>query len=178
MTAPAPSDAELVRAWCAGDEAAARALVHRHAAAVGRYLLGQGAATSAVDDLLQETFFRAFRGIASWRGDGAFRAWLLRIARNVFRDGHRRTRGVQFVEAADDDRVETADGAGELDAQETEQQLLDGLTRLSPLQREVFLLRVEQGLAYREIATTLETTEGAARVHYHQAVRRLKEWLQ
>jgi RNA polymerase sigma-70 factor (ECF subfamily) len=45
------------------------------------------------------------------------------------------------------------------------------------MQREVFLLRAQQGLEYGEIAAALDTTPGAARVHYHHAVKRLKEWL-
>jgi len=49
------------------------------------------------------------------------------------------------------------------------------LKRLPRLQREVFLLRAQQGLEYEEIAAALATTSGAARVHYHHAVRRLKE---
>jgi RNA polymerase sigma-70 factor (ECF subfamily) len=45
------------------------------------------------------------------------------------------------------------------------------------MQREVFLLRAQQGLEYMEIAAALDTSPGAARVHYHHAVKRLKEWL-
>jgi RNA polymerase sigma-70 factor (ECF subfamily) len=48
---------------------------------------------------------------------------------------------------------------------------------LTRLQREVFTLRVSEGLSYREIADVLDSTEGAARVHYHNAVRRVKEAL-
>ena len=53
-----------------------------------------------------------------------------------------------------------------------------GLERLPRMQREVFLLRAQQGLEYTEIAAALDTSAGAARVHYHHAVRRLKEWLE
>jgi RNA polymerase sigma-70 factor (ECF subfamily) len=42
------------------------------------------------------------------------------------------------------------------------------------MQRDVFLLRAQQGIGYEEIAEVLETSVGAARVHYHQAVKRLK----
>ena len=41
----------------------------------------------------------------------------------------------------------------------------------------MFTLRVTEGLSYREIADVVETTEGAARVHYHNAVRMVKEYL-
>jgi RNA polymerase sigma-70 factor (ECF subfamily) len=46
---------------------------------------------------------------------------------------------------------------------------------LSPMQREIFTLRVAEGLSYKEIASVVGSTEGAARVHYHNAVRVIKE---
>jgi RNA polymerase sigma-70 factor (ECF subfamily) len=49
---------------------------------------------------------------------------------------------------------------------------------LPRLQREVFLLRAQQGMEYDDIAAALDTTPGAARVHYHHAVKRLKELVQ
>jgi RNA polymerase sigma-70 factor (ECF subfamily) len=62
-------------------------------------------------------------------------------------------------------------------ASEAEARLAAGVKTLPRLQREVFLLRAQQGLEYEEIAAALATTPGAARVHYHHAVRRLKEIL-
>ncbi len=50
-------------------------------------------------------------------------------------------------------------------------------SRLSPTQKEVFTLRVAEGLSYKEIAEAVGTTEGAARVHYHNAMRAVKEFL-
>jgi RNA polymerase sigma-70 factor (ECF subfamily) len=87
------SDAELVAAYRSGDERAAAALVHRHAAPLGRYLYGAGAPAGDLEDLLQETFFRAFRAIASWRGEASFRGWLLRIAANLRKDQYAGSRG-------------------------------------------------------------------------------------
>jgi RNA polymerase sigma-70 factor (ECF subfamily) len=55
------------------------------------------------------------------------------------------------------------------------QRLQNEVAELPRMQRDVFLLRAQQGLEYEEIATTLGTTVGAARVHYHHAVRRLKK---
>ena len=63
-------------------------------------------------------------------------------------------------------------------AGEVERRLQEGLSRLPRMQREVFLLRAQQGLEYEEIAAALDTSPGAARVHYHHAVRRLKEYVQ
>lgn len=172
------TDSQLVAAWRGGDEAAAAALVRRHAEVLGRYLVSRGATSSEVEDLLQEAFFRAFRGLDGWRGDAPFRGWLFRIAANLVRDSFRQRGGRVEVELVDSDRVDAADPESELAADETAARIREGMATLSPLQREVFLLRVEQGLDYQEIAAALDTTSGAARVHYHHAVKRLKERLQ
>jgi RNA polymerase sigma-70 factor (ECF subfamily) len=68
-----------------------------------------------------------------------------------------------------------SDPAGELAAGEAEERVRRGLAGLPRLQREVFLLRAQEGASYEEIAAALRTTPGAARVHYHHAVKRLKE---
>lgn len=171
------SDAELVSAWRSGDEAAAAVLVSRHAAAVGRYLVASGALISDLDDLVQETMCRAFLRIDAWRGTSGLRPWLLAIAVNVFRDQLRRTRGRLLIALDDAEVAATATPATELAEGEAADALRSALRRLPRLQREVFLLRALEGLDYREIASALGTTPGAARVHYHAASRRLKEVL-
>jgi len=173
-----PSDHELVAAWRGGDEAAAAQLVTRHAASLGRYLVACGAASSEVDDLVQDAFFKAFRSLPGWRGDGSFRGWVFRIGGNLLKDLFRHRKGRVILPIDGHDAVDRADPAGEFTAAETERRLEECLTRLPRLQREVFLLRAQQGMDYAELATTLGTTPGAARVHYHHAVKRLKEWLQ
>ena len=177
MGAEGATDPELVAAWRSGDERAAGQLVHRHAAALGRYLAAAGATSVDVDDLVQDTFFKAFRGLDGWRGDGSFRGWLFRIAGNLLKDRFRQNKGRIFLEIEEHDIADSADPAGELAADETGRLLQQGLLRLPRLQREVFLLRVQQGLEYAEIASALGSTTGAARVHYHHAVKRLKELL-
>src|SRR5712692_6122742 len=87
--APA-GDPELIAAWQSGDERAAAELVRRHARAVARFLAGAGAPEADLDDLVQETFIRAFRAVARFRGQCRFRTWLLTIGGNVLKDAHRR----------------------------------------------------------------------------------------
>ena len=170
-------DAALIAAWRGGDEQAAAELVRRHAQALARYLAGAGAPAGELEDLVQEALIRAFRGIGGFRGQCRFRTWLLTIGGNVLKDFGRQLKRRQVVSLADD--VEAADGDphDEAVAREAEGRLQEGLTRLPRLQREVFLLRAQQGLEYEEIAAALGTTPGAARVHYHHAVKRLKEYL-
>src|SRR5438552_1665801 len=87
------SDAELVAAYRSGDEQAATELVCRHAKALGRYLYGAGAPPTSVEDLVQETFFRAFRALTSWREEASFRSWLFRIGSNLRKDAYRKEGG-------------------------------------------------------------------------------------
>lgn len=174
---PERTDEELVAAYRAGEEAAAAELVHRHAGALGRYLYARGADPAELDDLIQETFFRAFRALENWRGGPTLRGWLLRIAGNYQKDQYRRVRARRLVLVPlDDHEVATlADPEGEAAAGEVENRLREELARLPRLQREVFLMRAQQGMDYRTIAETLGTTPGAARVHFHHALKRLRE---
>jgi RNA polymerase sigma-70 factor (ECF subfamily) len=176
MTDAVPlGDVALVAAYRRGDERAATELVRRHAPGLARYLHGMGAGPSDVDDLLQETFFKAFRALDTWRGEESLRGWLCTIGANLVRDGYRRGKGRTVVSIEDRDLPDRSDPFEETAARETESRLGAGLAGLPRLQREVFLLRAQQGCEYEEIARALGTTPGAARVHYHHAVKRLKE---
>lgn len=169
------TDADLVRAWRAGSEAAASTLVARHAAAIGRFLHASGAAVNDLDDLVQETLYRAFVRLDSWRGDAAFRSWLLAIAANVHRDQHRRHGRRVVIELGEADVLASETPASELALKDATESLRRAVSQLPRLQREVFLLRTLEALDYSAIALALGTTVGAARVHYHAASRRLKD---
>jgi RNA polymerase sigma-70 factor (ECF subfamily) len=168
------TDPILVAGYRAGDQRAATELVRRHAPALGRFLYSSGAAREEIEDLVQETLFRAFRRVDSWTGGASFRSWLLTIGSNLLRDQFRK-RKARLVPIEDRDIPDSADPHADLAARETEERVLRGLAGLPRLQREVFLLRVQEGSHYGEIAELLGTTPGAARVHYHHAVKRLKE---
>lgn len=169
------SDVELIAAYQGGDQRAAADLVARHAGAVGRFLYASGAGGSDVEDLTQETFFRAFRRLDSWRGEASFRGWLVTIAGNLLKDEYRKLKGKKVISLDGHDLADIRDPDAELQLSESEQRMRLGIAGLPRLQREVFLLRIQQGFGYEEIAAALGTTPGAARVHYHHAVKRLKE---
>jgi RNA polymerase sigma-70 factor (ECF subfamily) len=54
---------------------------------------------------------------------------------------------------------------------------MEAVGKLTPMQREVFTLRVAEGMSYKDIANVVGSSEGAARVHYHNAMRTIKELL-
>ena len=169
------SDPALVAAYRRGNERAAAELIQRHIAGLGRFLYSSGADRDEVDDLVQETLFRAFRRLATWRGEASFRSWLFTIGHNLLRDHVRSRKNHRLLSLDDRDIPDQSDPHSDLAATEAEERIRQGLAGLPRLQREVFLLRTQEGSEYEEIALELGTTPGAARVHYHHAVKRLKE---
>lgn len=172
-----PPDLELIRRWKAGDEAAATELVHRHAEAVGRFAALQGEREDP-EEVVQDTFIRAFASLDGFRGASSFRTWLFTIARNVVRDRARARRIRRDIVPIEESHAVVEYGPHDrVVADETRGRLAEAMERLSTMQRSVFTLRVAEGLSYREIAVALKTSEGAARVHYHNAMRAVKEFL-
>lgn len=177
MPEPQPDDAALITGWQAGEEEAAAELVRRHARSVARFLAAAGAGEE-VEDLVQEAFFRAFRHINGYRRGASFRTWVMAIAANALTD-HRRRRGRRLTVALGDHDVADAraDPHGDAVGRELVRRVETQVALLPPMQRDVFLLRAQQGLDYEAIARVLDTSPGAARVHYHHAVKRLKRAL-
>src|SRR5678815_1522504 len=131
-------DLDLIARWKAGDERAATELVERHSAALARFAVSSGE-RSDVDELVQDTFIRAFNSLDGFRGESSFRTWLFTIERRLLLDrrrSERRRRG--RVEIKEDDAATAYDALDAVVAGETEQRLNEAVKRLSPTQREVF----------------------------------------
>src|SRR3954462_11863700 len=170
-------DTELIARWKGGDERAATELVERHASALARFAISSGE-RKEIDELVQDTFVRAFNSLDGFRGDSSFRTWLFTIERRLLLDRRRaEKRRRDKDELKDDDASTEYDALDSVVADETQQRLQAAVKRLSPTQREVFSLRIGEGMSYKEIAEAVGTTEGAARVHYHNAMRAVKEFL-
>jgi RNA polymerase sigma-70 factor, ECF subfamily len=178
MAHPEPDDATLIARWRAGDEGAATELVRRHARPVARFLAAAGARDD-VEDLVQEAFFRAFRHIATYRAGASFRTWVMTIASNALTDLRRRRARRASVPLGNHEVADrSADPLGRVVERDLLTRVETEVGRLPVMQREVFLLRAQQGLDYGAIARALDTSVGAARVHYHHAVKRLKRALE
>ena len=172
-----PADRALIERWQAGDERAARLLVERHTPSLARFVASLGV-SDEVEDVVQEAFIKAFASLEGFRGESSLRTWLCTIARNLVRD---RVRSLKFegkqVELEEDHAVTEHDPLDYAVADEMESKMASAVERLTKMQREVFTLRVAEGMSYKEIAAVVGSTEGAARVHYHNAMRAIKERL-
>jgi RNA polymerase sigma-70 factor (ECF subfamily) len=138
-------------------------------------------------DLTQETFLRAYRGIAKLRGDSDFGFWLFHIAHNIWRN-ELRTRSADkrqgFEVPLNNDSPSSPDMASspaspELDPLsellhgESAERLRKALDTLPPQMRRCVLLRVHQDLKYREIAALMGVSIETVKSHLYQARQQL-----
>ena len=177
LTENYPADIALIARWRRGDERAATLLVERHALSLSRFIASLGV-RGEVEEVVQDTFVRAFGSLDRFRSESSLRTWLFTIARNLVRDRIRADRARRdTVQIEDSDSVTEGDALDETVADETAERVRLAVERLTPMQREVFTLRVSEGMSYREIAKVLGSTEGAARVHYFNGMRSVKEFI-
>jgi RNA polymerase sigma-70 factor (ECF subfamily) len=146
----------LLAAGSKGDTAAMTELVEATQPLVWRLCQNLGS-VGEVEDLVQETYLRAFRSAAGFRGDALVTSWLLTIARNVCAD-HVRRRARQARLLTRVSREATAAVTHNADP------LVDDLVgRLAPERRQAFVLTQLVGLPYAEAAEILDCPIGTIR---------------
>ncbi len=125
------------------------------------------------EDIAQDTFIRVWDKLSSYRPDGNFRAWLVRIAANMTIDALRRKKPV--VDIADVPLVAPGQGPeAAVVSHERAAAVRAALMRLPVQSRTVLVLREYQALSYREIANTLDIPLGTVKSRLSDARRRLK----
>jgi RNA polymerase sigma-70 factor (ECF subfamily) len=152
-------------------------LVDRYQAEMLRYLRRLTGDPTAAEDLFQDTFLRAFGGFPKLQSGSNHRAWLYRIATNLFLN-HQRAGGRRAEVALPPELpsrgpspATAQDGSAALDA------LRLAIGTLPRRQRAAFIQRQLHGLSYRDVGAALGCTEAAARASVYQAVRRLRREL-
>lgn len=133
---------------------------------------------SDCDNLLQEVFIKAWKGIASFRGDSKLYTWLYRIAYHEALDHLRwkQQRREHEVEIGEENSflIERLVADPYFDPDEAELKLQKAIAHLPPKQRQVFLLRFYDELPYSEIRSLTGTSEGALKSSYHHAIQKIK----
>lgn len=175
-----PADiAFLVDAARRGDRPAFDALVR--ATYVDTYTLAHRLTGDDDDarDVVQETYLRAYRGIARFRGDAKFSTWLYRITANCASTHLDRRRRHRHEELTDDlaaaDPVAAHDPVRRAEQAMVRDRLQVALRELPPRLRAVVVLRDVYDLPHEAIATELGISESAAKVRLHRARRKLRD---
>jgi RNA polymerase sigma-70 factor (ECF subfamily) len=191
--AEGPTDAELIGRFAAGNEDAFTILVRRHRAYVYATAMGLIHDALEAEEIVQDTFLRAYRKLAQFRGDCALSTWLYRIAVNASRNRYwylfRRRRHLSVSLDApmfpDGDRTlaeslpsnaPTPDQHGsDKDFTELVRECMD---RLPAHQREILILRGIRDLSYAEIASEMGLQIGTVKSRIARAREHLRQLLE
>ncbi|MEP6953364.1 MAG: sigma-70 family RNA polymerase sigma factor [Solirubrobacteraceae bacterium] len=180
MSEQQPSSADdgaLVARAAAGDRLAFEALVRRHADRLYGVVLRLVGDRHEAEEVTQEAFLRAWRGIDSFKGDSRFFAWLYRIGVN---EANRRTAGRRApVASLDEQFVDPADTRPQPDLRLEQDDLRRALEHavkgLRPEQRAPLVLRDIEGLSTAEAAAILELGEAVFKSRLHRARLRVRD---
>ena len=166
----ADPDVDLVRLAQSGDTRAFEALVVKYQRRIARRAVD-------VEDLVQDTFIRAYRGLSAFRGDSAFYSWLYRIATNVAITAVKREPMVLLGDSAPEERIDAFE-PGVSDGDDPERNVMAGqiadavqraLARLQPDLAAALMLYEVEGKSYPEIARMLEIPLGTVRTRIFRA---------
>ena len=180
-------DEVLINQALGGDQAAYRELLNRHKRTISQIIQKIVRNREETEDLVQETFMRAFHSLASYRSEYRFSTWLYKIAANCAIDFLRKKK----IEALSLDKpVDTEDGSVGIDLPDTtfdpEQDLWEKQRRFSideaidslpEKYREVILYRHRDDQSYEEIAQILKLPVGTVKARIFRARELLKKKL-
>jgi RNA polymerase sigma-70 factor (ECF subfamily) len=181
------TDAAIVSRARAGDADAFRVLVERHSRSLFRLAFRMTGNQQDAEDVVQESFLRAYRQLGNFDERASFGTWIYRIAANCSLDTVRsRKRRNDRMAPADDERMEdpmsqvpSPDPTPERIALsgEVRQRVADAMEELSPTERTAFVLRHFEGMRMEEVSRVLECQPGAAKHSVFRAVQKLRRAL-
>lgn len=161
------SDEELIGRARGGDEAAFGDFVRRHTAAVHRWM-ARSVGEQDAEDMTQEVFLKAYRGLDRFRGDAPARAWLAAIADNAVKNRYRSlSRFRRIFSGADPSEIEAAAEAADPEqtarSGESRRHVAEALSRIPPEFRMPVVLRDLEEWSYEEIAVSLAVPVGTVK---------------
>ena len=173
-----------------GDSGAFRVLVERHSRNLFRLAYRMTGHQEDAEDVVQETFLRAYRQLAKFDDRASFGTWLYRIAANcsldLIRARKRRSENREnhdsHEEGAPDPMQLLADGAPTPErlalSSEVERRVAGALDDLSEMERAAFVLRHYEGMCIDDIGRTLGVQPNAAKHSVFRAVQKLRRALE
>ena len=179
----------LVRRLQAGDQAAFRELVERFKENVYYLALDLSGNHYDAEDISQEVFIKAHRGIANFRAGAKLSTWLYRITMNTFIDSKRKKslKVVTLSQTSDDGEEfdplsvvadgETGNPERQLAAAKIGEHIEGALDALSEKEKSVFVMRHYHDMQINEISESLDLAEGTVKSLLFRSVRKLRDQL-
>ena len=152
-------------------------LYERHKKKLFGFFYNLGNNPSVSEDLVQNVFVRMLQYRTSFSGDGAFGAWMFRMARNVNYDYHKKASRTEFSNNSSTveikDPMDDAINEG-IEMEGNNALLRRAMAKLSEETRQLLVLTKYKGLRFSELAEVVGCSEGAAKVRVHRALNELR----
>ncbi len=132
------------------------------------------------DDIVQETFVKAYLALGEFRGDSSFFTWIYRIAVNLSLNALRKRQVLNYLHESELlSRIlsSSEDPEKDLENSETESALQRAVATLPEKQKAVFVMRFFDEMPYEEIGRVLKTSVGGLKANYFHALRKVREYM-
>ena len=132
------------------------------------------------DDVLQNTFLKAWKGVETFKGEAQLYTWLYRIATNesINHLNQKRNRQMMPLEDAEYIMSQSLHHDAYFSGDELQKQLQEAILTLPEKQRIVFNMRYFDEMPYEDMSEILGTSVGALKASYHHAVKKIKDWFE
>ncbi len=171
------TDLELIQDVKSGIKAAFEELVQRHEKFLMKVVVRMTRDLDAAEDIVQDSFIKAFRRLHLFEGRSSFRSWLYQIAlnttRNRFRKTNRETIGTDHLDIAVEGESES-----NLIAVDVRNVIQKEVDKLPDRQKTALSLRIFEDLSFKEIAEIMQCPYDTAKANYRHALLKLKERLE
>ncbi|HEX5484770.1 RNA polymerase sigma factor RpoE [Limnobacter sp.] len=180
MSSDKDEDLIIVRRVQSGDQAAFNLLVSKYHRRVARLLTRMVKNQEDIDDVVQETFIKAYRAIGNFRGESAFYTWIYRIAintaKNLLVTQSRKPSALREIADEDNETFEDNSALSNIDTPESLYEsrqigvaVNDAMTALPEELRSAIVMREIDGLSYEEIAAAMDCPIGTVRSRIFRA---------
>ncbi len=183
------TDEELMQRFQGGESAVFAVLLARHRRALFNFIFRQVGNRTTAEDLFQDVFLRVIKGANRYQHECKFTTWIYTIARNICIDQARKMKFRRHQSLDQPGRTTNQPCLGERIADKTaatdrsamsrelQEQLTDAIASLGDDQREVFLMRQQTNLPFKEIAKIVGVSENTAKSRMRYALEHLRKAL-
>ncbi len=170
------NEKELIERCQGGDTEAFGLLYDHHVRTIYNFIYYKTHHKETAEDITSQTFFKALTHIDSVDTTRSFLSWLYKIAHNSVLDHYRTKRHTEDIDDVYDLSTEE-DTVGMIDDREEAAKVKKYLEKLTPLERDIIIMRVWQELSYKEIAEIVGKTEASCKMMYSRSLKKLRDVL-
>lgn len=173
------TEKELINEFRNGDERGFNELVQRYQERIYRICRRIVGTHEEADDLVQETFIRAYKGLRTFRDDASFFTWIYRIATNTSLNALRKKKIMEFLRYDDLLHYEQAPESPDapLLSDEYHEILRKAIDALPPKQKMVFIMRFYEELPYEDMAKIFKRSVGGVKANYSLAFLKIRTYI-